>query len=306
MRISEIYSSHSVIPTTGSTNTKFQSARPKESLIHRALQTTKTIRRIGSREYIDSMFIFSPVREQFPVPLSLTSGDFGTDNVSFTNRNGDKLNGYLVRNQSIRRSKLGIFLQGRSHNASFWLERLKQIPQQTDLDLFAPDYSGYGLSEGFPTKVGILEDIAAAHRFARDQGYRPENIYFLCHSLGTLVGLEYHAYRNGAETAGTVLFGPPTSLKDAARVNLGRVPAMFTSKHLFNSRKTITNLVHRILIVCGEDDKKSPIEQGKELHDIALDWKKDSSFLRVEAGHHSDIFDREEVLRALKGFTSKP
>ena len=290
-------------PRLISTNSK--PTKPKEPLTHRAIKTAKTLREIGLMEYMRSWFIFSPAKESFEIPASLTNGDFSTNEVWFPNKSGNNLHGYLVKNQKERRDKLAIFLQGTSPNASFWLQRLEQVPHHTGLDLFVPNYSGYEQSEGFPTKEGILEDIGAAHKFAKNQGYKPENIYFLCHSLGTLAGLEYHAYRNGTEPAGTVLFGPPTSLKDAARVNLGRTYAMFTPKHAFNSRKTITTLRHRILIVCGDEDKKSPIEQARELHNIALSWGKDSSLVSVIGGHHNDLFNKEDVLSALNEFTSK-
>ncbi|XGW10149.1 hypothetical protein V3C99_011991 [Haemonchus contortus] len=138
------------------------------------------------------------------------------------------------------------------------------IPMMAELlgtDVYAFDYSGYGLSTGKPSEKNIYADIRSVYDFVI-QTRRDKKIVLLGYSLGTAAVTDLAA-SNPARVVGVVLVAPFTS---GIRL-FSNQPTRNESSKL--DRFLIFEKVHRIkvpVLVChGYRDDAIPVEHGLEI-----------------------------------------
>jgi fermentation-respiration switch protein FrsA (DUF1100 family) len=148
--------------------------------------------------------------------------------------------------------------------------------------LLALSYRGYGGSSGRPSETGLLQDAAAAYRFAAAR-YPSERIALWGESLGSGVAVALAAKQ---PVARVILEAPFTSTADIGAAAYPIVPVRLLMKDQFRSDQRIRKVRAPVLILHGEQDRVVPIAFGQRLYDLVIAPKK---FVRMARGNHDDL-----------------
>lgn len=202
----------------------------------------------------------------------------GARDIWLRTEDGVKLHAWWVpiENSSV----VTLFLHGNGGNVSFYLEHIRQLTAAGS-SVLAPDYRGYGRSEGHPSEGGLYRDADAAFRYLLEAGYAPDQIVLYGQSLGTAVAVDLAARK---PVRGVVLEAPFPSISAVAdRVIpvLGRVAVWG-----FDSASKISHVRAPVLVIHGDRDTTVPLELGESLFALAPEPK---SFWRVNGAGHTDI-----------------
>uniref|UniRef100_A0A0R3RN86 Hydrolase_4 domain-containing protein n=1 Tax=Elaeophora elaphi TaxID=1147741 RepID=A0A0R3RN86_9BILA len=100
-------------------------------------------------------------------------------------------------------SDLGCFFQPQGFN-------FRHISRLLETDLYAYDYSGYGISTGSPSEKNIYADIEAAYKHISESQGPKVRIALLGYSIGT-VSTVYMASKHPPNLCGIVLIAPLAS-----------------------------------------------------------------------------------------------
>lgn len=159
------------------------------------------------------------------------------------------------------------------------------------------DYRGNGDNPGSPSEEGVALDARAAMEYVRDRSPGLPIVYF-GESLGAGV-----AVRLASEEPpdALILRSPWTSLPDVATVHYPFLPVSLLLRDRFPNLELIADIDVPVLVIAGEDDTIIPIEQSREVYDIAKEPKR---WLAVEASGHNDrkLLDGEEMIEAIVRF----
>lgn len=135
------------------------------------------------------------------------------EDVWFAAADGVRLNGWFM--PSGHPSGLTVLLlHGNAGNISHRFEKYA-IFRDLGWDVFAPDYRGYGRSEGEPNEAGLYQDARAAYRYLVDRRHiDPHTLIVYGESLGVAVAVDL---LRGGPAAGLVLEEGFTSAPDVAQ-----------------------------------------------------------------------------------------
>ncbi len=148
--------------------------------------------------------------------------------------------------------------------------------------LLALSYRGYGGSSGRPTETGLLQDAAAAYRFAVAR-YPAQRIALWGESLGSGVAVALAAEH---PVGRMILEAPFTSTADIGAAAYPIVPVRLLMKDQFRSDQRIGKVTVPVLILHGEQDRVVPIAFGERLYALIIAPKK---FIRIARGGHEDL-----------------
>ena len=165
----------------------------------------------------------------------------------------------------------------------------RDVPRFRDIvsdgtGLVALSFRGYGGSSGKPTERGLLNDGAAAYKFAVDR-YAAERLVLWGYSLGTGVAVALAAEH---PVGAVILNAPYTSIADAAAAVFPMLPARWLVLDKFRSDQRITALKVPLLVMHGEKDSVVPFELGRRLFELAPEPKR---FVAFPEGTHVDLFE---------------
>ncbi|KAI0088489.1 Alpha/Beta hydrolase protein [Irpex rosettiformis] len=156
------------------------------------------------------------------------------------------------------------------------------------MNVFAPDYRGFGDSEGIPSEPGLEIDAYASWKWLVDNGAKPEDIVVVGHSLGTGVtaSLAKRLAADGVKPRGLVLLAPFTSPRDLIETYailgvpiLQPVQAFSAGRKFlqdwlsveFDTLSVIQEFNAPTLIAHSHDDDDIPYEHSRTLIDKLLD-----------------------------------
>ncbi len=148
--------------------------------------------------------------------------------------------------------------------------------------LVALSYRGYGGSSGQPTESGLLQDAAAAYRFAA-QRYPATRLALWGESLGSGVAVALAAEQ---PVGWLILEAPFTSAADIGAAAYPMVPVRLLMKDQFRSDQRIGKVTAPVLIMHGELDRVVPIAFGRRLYALVGAPKK---FIHLARGGHDDL-----------------
>ncbi|GMT12724.1 hypothetical protein PFISCL1PPCAC_4021, partial [Pristionchus fissidentatus] len=152
-------------------------------------------------------------------------------------------------------SDLGSFLQPHSVNFS-------ALANAMHTEIYGFDYSGYGLSSGYPSEKNLYADIHAVYDYVRKE--RPDKkICLIGYSIGTSAVTDL-ASLEPPHLSGVILIAPFTS---GMRL-MWNAPAQETTCCLdrFTSKEKITEVAVPVLIIHGSDDTMISMDHSQELH----------------------------------------
>ncbi|KAK5965293.1 Phospholipase/carboxylesterase [Trichostrongylus colubriformis] len=159
-----------------------------------------------------------------------------------------------------------IFAQPNASDLGEYLQPFHMnIPMMAELlstDVYAFDYSGYGLSTGRPSEKNIYADIQSVYDFVY-QTRQDKKIVLLGYSLGTAAVIDLAA-RNPARVVGVILVAPFTSgirlfSNQPDRTGSIRLDRFITIEKLPYVRTPV-------LVCHGCRDDSIPVEHGLEIY----------------------------------------
>jgi|SRR5690625_104810 len=194
--------------------------------------------------------------------------DYTVKSVVFKSSDGNKLNGWILKSKNVPSNNITLLhLHG---NGGFLFNQYQRmIPLlKYGFQIFLFDYSGYGYSEGKPTRKNIIKDAISAVSYVKNnKKFENTNLIIYGQSLGANLGAII-APKIENEINGLVLEGAFSNHKDmAADVGgfLGRI--LVAEKN--NALKTIKNYHKPVLVIHSKEDKVVPYKLGKKLYNAA-------------------------------------
>jgi pimeloyl-ACP methyl ester carboxylesterase len=177
-----------------------------------------------------------------------------------------------------------LFLHGNAGNASHRLPNAAALAR-LGADVLLLDYRGYGLSEGRPSRAGVVADARAAlAHLTGARGYDPERVVIFGRSLGAAVAL---AVAVDAPPGGLILESAFTSLRDMARSLAGPLGGLLV-RGGFDSQAKIAQVRAPLLFFHGDRDQIVPFELGRRLYAAAPGPK---VFQVIQGAGHNDTFE---------------
>ena len=158
------------------------------------------------------------------------------------------------------------------------------------------EYRGYGRSRpGVPSEAGFYADAEAVLAALASRGVAPASVVLWGTSIGTGVAAEMA--RRGAGGA-LILVSPFTSITAIGKRLAPFLPVSLLLRDRFDTAAKAPFIDLPALVIHGTHDELIPIAMGEEVAaSLPL-----ARFVRVEGGHHNDLYEREDVMAALLAF----
>ena len=186
-----------------------------------------------------------------------------------------------------------LYLHGNAGSIASRAERLA-FYQQHGLGALLVSYRGYGTSSGTPSQDGLVNDALASHDWLVQADIMPDNIIVLGESLGAGVAAQLAIKR---PLRAVIMEAPFTSTMDVARSVYWWLPVDLLLKDRFETIAIIDQIKAPILIVHGEKDEITPVEQARQLFAKAREPK--TLYIIKNASHNGisveAVWQREQA-----------
>lgn len=174
-----------------------------------------------------------------------------------------------------------VFLHGNASNMASRMnivhyEQLRQL----GLNVFAPEYRGFGGLDGVPSERGLAEDARSAYEYLRRHEHAdPRRVIIYGWSLGSAVAVHLASH---VDEAALILEGAPASIVAIGQRRYPFFPIRLLIRNPFESIARIDKIGSPILFLHSPDDAVIPIDEGRRLFDAAPQPKQ---FVEVTGGH---------------------
>ncbi len=148
------------------------------------------------------------------------------------------------------------------------------------LNVFAPEYRGFGGLDGRPTEQNLKVDGRVAYDYLRSALHvPPERIVIYGWSLGSAVAVDL---ASRVDESSLILEGAPASLVAVGQRRYPLLPIRLVMRNPFESIARIKRVESPLLMLHSPDDEIIPFDEGQRLYDAALPPKQ---FIEVTGGH---------------------
>jgi uncharacterized protein len=174
-----------------------------------------------------------------------------------------------------------LFLHGNSSTVAHRLnivhyEKLRAL----GLNVFAPEYRGFGGLDGMPTERSLDVDARAAYEYVRGRlGVPPERIIIYGWSLGSAVAVDLASH---VDESALILEGAPASLVAVGQRRYPFMPIRLVMRNPFESITKIRDVDSPVMFLHSPEDEVIPFDEGRRLYDAAPQPK---TFVEVRGGH---------------------
>lgn len=249
------------------------------------------------------MFFIQPAMLFIPYgSMNATPAEWGLEyeDVFFQTADHIQLHGWYIPGQNAKRTVL--FFHGNAGNISHRGESIK-IFHRLGLNVFIPDYRGYGKSEGKPSEIGLYEDARSAWQYLLTQkGLQRENIILFGRSMGGAVATKLAA---DVQPGALILESVFSSINDMAKVIMPGLSRLIVRRFNFNNTAMIKQVYCPLLLMHSPDDEIIPFAQGQKVFQAASNPKKmiqlsgdhNNGFLQSQPDYERHI---ENFIRSLK------
>lgn len=166
------------------------------------------------------------------------------------------------------------------------------------LNVFAPEYRGFGGLPGEPSEAGVAADARAAYQYLIDGiGAPPSRVVVYGWSLGSAVAVRL---ASDVRPAAVILEGALASAADLGQMMYPLLPVRAIIRNPFESIRRIGRVQSPLLFVHSPDDTVVPIAEARRLYDAARAPKR---FVEVRGGHiRANEVDAEVFFGAVRRF----
>lgn len=235
---------------------------------------------------LDFMFLDAPRLEQYTLDPELVPAEL-TEIVQFDRGDGTMLAGAWARQDAAVASPPLVFFHGNSSNVETSWDRVAYYWGWGRYDVFAPDYTGYGVSGGEASWEGLIGDGAAILRYVSQTTGTPiEQIPVVALSLGGFVAL--HGALEAPPEAivlQSVFANSDLLLDTSLRLD---VPAGWFFAEDWENDRAIAQLEVPVFIIHGLADDFIDPSSGPLLHDAAAGPRE---LWQPEGIGHADLFE---------------
>lgn len=232
---------------------------------------------------IDTTFVkIDPVTLQptfFKKNKDTINSDYTIESVIFTSSSGNKLNGWMLKPKSQKIIGTLLHFHGSGGNL-FYHNRAISPLTKYGFQIFTFDYSGFGYSEGKPTRTTVLKDAFSAFDYLQSREDVKNTILLLYGQsygahLATIVGVKQQS-----KISGMILEAGFTSHTDEA---VYKVPVFGNVvKRGVCTKKEIKKFGKPLLIIHSNEDELVPLYMGKKIYENANEPKE---FYEVDKPH---------------------
>jgi fermentation-respiration switch protein FrsA (DUF1100 family) len=223
----------------------------------------------------------------YPAPdLEVTPDRAGLayEDVFLETSDGVRIHGWYIPATGARTTLL--FLHGNAGNISHRLDNVKRL-HDLGLNVFIPDYRGYGRSEGSPGEQGLYRDARAGFTYLQSRAdVNPDRIAVFGRSLGGAVAVDLCSQ---VECPRLILESTFTSTADMARSIFPFFPLARLLTERFDSESKIVNVRAPLLQFHGTRDEVVPYRLGEKLFQAAPGPKR---FIPIPGAGHNDTYER--------------
>jgi len=213
--------------------------------------------------------------------------------VEFTAADGHPLYGYLVvpRRPHQTPAPVIIAFHGNADLAVWVVPWAGELANRAGVQVFVPEYRGYGGIPGSPTYETAASDAMGAMRHVQGT-MRPARIVLFGHSLGSALASDVAAAMDEPQSpAALVLQSPFTSAREmAARMLVPPIPWLWRriSRVHYDTRSIVAQLDVPVWVAHGTRDVVIPARMGRQVFDAA---RRPGELLLVEGAGHNDVAD---------------
>lgn len=258
---------------------------------------------LGGCTSLTSLFFFpQKVWISTPEDFELTYQD-----VWLTAADETQVHGWWIPAQTDTADTMVLYLHGNAENISshsmsmYWLAR-------ENIDLFALDYRGFGVSEGKAMLPEVFQDIEAAAVWLRQQ-YPQKKLVIVAQSIGTALAVNFVA--KAAETYqidGLVLDAPFTGYGAVARSALSSNiigwlvwPFTVLLPRQWDPMQSASQITLPLLVMHSQQDRVVPYKQGKKLFKAIANNNPRACWLE-SSGAHIESFLNTKLRAATLSF----
>ena len=175
--------------------------------------------------------------------------------------------------------------------------RYEQL-RRLGLNVFAPEYRGFGGLAGTPSESSVTVDARQGYDYLRQRlGVPPERIVTYGWSLGSAIAVNV---ASEVDEAAVILEGAPASLVAIGERQYPWMPIRLVMRNPFESILKVRKIDAPILFLHSPDDQVIPIEEGRRLFAAAREPKQ---FVEITGGHIRPAEDdAARMFGAIAGF----
>lgn len=219
------------------------------------------------------------------------------EEVKFTSADGTLLTGWFLPGRKPVRATI-VHFHGNAANISNHLLAMQWLPPK-GYSVLLFDYRGFGLSQGSPSRLGAIEDGAAAIEYVRGRkDVDPNRLFVYGQSLGGALAFNALARAGTKGVLALVVEGTFQSYREVVRLIMDDTWALWAFQYpvswlLFSDTDSpidvFDQLAHvPLLVVHGEKDTTVPLEAGRRLADAFPGANK--AFWPIPYAKHQQIF----------------
>ena len=208
------------------------------------------------------------------------SYNFTIESMLYKSKNGNTLNGWLLKPKNTTAATTLLHLHG---NGGCLLSQFKAISPLVEkgFQVFMFDYSGFGFSEGKPSRNNVLVDALSTLDYIKTrEDIKNTNILLYGQSLGGHLAAVVAAQRS-ADIDGLITEGAFSSHKDIGGHMVPVLGKIFV-KQGYSALKSIKDYHKPLLVIHSTQDSTIPFFMGRKLYDAANEPKE---FYEVQKCH---------------------
>lgn len=232
--------------------------------------------------FFQEHMIFFPHRSMMETPA-----DWGMDyqDVLLQTTDDVQLHGWYIPSPNAKRTLL--FFHGNAGNISHRGDSIR-IFHRLGLNVFIPDYRGYGKSQGRPSESGLYHDAHASWQYLlSEKGLQAQDIIVFGRSLGGAVAIKL---AGDVRPRGLILESVFSSISDMADSVLPGLSRLLFKRFQFDNQAMI-QLVHSpVLFLHSPNDDIIPFVQGKKVFQAAHEPK---HFVQLQGDHNSGFLQSQ-------------
>ena len=235
-------------------------------------------------------------------PLGEARPAFPYDQVDLPRADGARQFGWVMRTTDPADDPWILYLHGNSATVASRVNIARYGQLRTlGLNVFAPEYRGFGGLDGVPSEAGLAADARAAYDYLRDRLRIPaERIVIFGWSLGSGVAVRLAA---DVPQSAVILEGAFASLVDIGQRQYPMFPIRLVMRNPFESIRVVQQIRAPMLFLHSPEDTIIPIDEGRRLYEAARAPKR---FVEVRGGHiYANDVDRAAFDGAIRSFLAE-